>query len=153
MFQVVLGAIAVFVASTLQRRPVLSEQTLPILHDVSNELFDAHGIDELARAVGRLAVPLNASSTWLFVQEDDRFVQLPRDVEGSGAGSAPAAQMECPRRLLEEVVDRARPLFAASAPMLVADIPLCRDWIDRHRVRSLAAIPVYSEGAVAVCSL
>jgi serine phosphatase RsbU (regulator of sigma subunit)/anti-sigma regulatory factor (Ser/Thr protein kinase) len=149
VFQVVLGAIAVFVAWTLQRRPMIKEQTLPILHDVSNELFDAHGMDELGEAAGRLAGSLHASSTSLFVREADLLVQLPRDVETSDAVVARAAQSECPGRMLEHVIDRARPLFWGSASVLVAEIPLCAGWVDRYRVASLAAVPVHSEGVVA----
>src|SRR3954465_8765177 len=60
IFQLALGAIALFIAWTPLRRTALSEQSLPLLHDVSNELFDAHGMDELGTAVQRLAAPLRA---------------------------------------------------------------------------------------------
>jgi serine phosphatase RsbU (regulator of sigma subunit)/anti-sigma regulatory factor (Ser/Thr protein kinase) len=147
-FQVALGAIAVFVARTRMQWPVLSERTLPVLHDVSNELFDAHGVDELGVAVGRLADPLQASTTSLFVLEGDRFVALPRSPQSPDPTAPPVTELGCPDELLAKVVDRNRARFWTAAAALVTEIPDCAGWVDARGVQSLAAIPVRSDGAV-----
>src|SRR5262249_31743759 len=139
------GAIALFVAWTPLRRTRLSEQSLPLLHDVSNELFDAHGVDELGTAVERLATSLNASTTALFILEDDQFVVLPRqdvapgDVRGTVFGAG------CPQRILDVVRARGRSAFWPTPATLVADLPDCRAWIDDVHARSIAAVPIRSK--------
>jgi serine phosphatase RsbU (regulator of sigma subunit)/anti-sigma regulatory factor (Ser/Thr protein kinase) len=149
VFQVALGLIALLAASTRLRRPTLDEETLPLLHDVSNHLFDAHGMDELGDAVGKLASPLRASNTWLYVREEDEMVLLPhRPVESTPTGP-PAALFECPHRVLEAVLGRDSAIFWPSAPGLIAEIPACAGWVSTYRVRSLAALPVRSGDAVA----
>ena len=136
-FQVALGTIAVVVAWTPLRRRALSEQSLPILHDVSNELFDTHGMDELGAAVTRLAGPLNTSTTLLFVREDDQLVMLPREVEPQHALLQPGTRSACPGRLLDLAIDRGRSVFWPSAAAVIADAPDCADWAAAYRVRSL----------------
>src|SRR4029079_3321760 len=109
IFQVALGAIAVIVSWKRMQWPALSERTLPVLHDVSNELFDAHGMDELGVAVEALADPLDATMTSLFVWEGDRLVALPRVSEELGSPVAP--QSGCPGDLLAQVVARDRAMY------------------------------------------
>jgi serine phosphatase RsbU (regulator of sigma subunit)/anti-sigma regulatory factor (Ser/Thr protein kinase) len=148
VFQLVLGAIALFVAWTPLRRTALSEQSLPLLHDASNELFDAHGMDELGTAVGRLAVPLRASTTSLFVHEQDQLVKLPREVEAHDELLASLTRSRCPGPVLEMVTERRQSLFWSTAATLVGGFPDCAAWVDENRVRSLAAIPVRSADAL-----
>jgi serine phosphatase RsbU (regulator of sigma subunit)/anti-sigma regulatory factor (Ser/Thr protein kinase) len=149
IFQVALGTIAVFVSWKRLQWPVLSERTLPVLHDVSNALFDAHGMDELGVAVGGLAGPLRASTTSLFVWEGDRLVGLPREPEESGSVPIPVAPSNCPGRLLATVVARDRTMYWTSTSTLVAEIPDCSGWLGLNGMRSLAAIPVRSDDGVA----
>ena len=148
-FQVALGAIAVFVSWKRLQWPVLSERTLPVLHDVSNELFDAHGMDELGVAIEALADPLDASMTCLFIREDDQIVALPRASEEPGSVVIAEAQTGCPGQLLSMVVARNRAMYWTSAAELVAQVPSCAGWLASKRVRSLAALPVRSDDAVA----
>jgi serine phosphatase RsbU (regulator of sigma subunit)/anti-sigma regulatory factor (Ser/Thr protein kinase) len=148
-FQVALGAIALVVSWKRMQWPVLSEQTLPVLHSVSNELFDAHGMDELGFAVGALADPLRASKTALFVWEGDRLVALPRAIEAPSPVAMTATPTDCPGHLLSTVVARDRSMYWTSTSALVTEIPDCAGWVDVKHVRSLAAIPVRSHDAVA----
>jgi anti-sigma regulatory factor (Ser/Thr protein kinase) len=144
-FQVVLGGIALFVAWTPIRRTALSGKTLPLLHDVSNELFDAHGMDELGTALGNLAGSLDAATTSLFILEDDDFVVLPREEHVHDDVHSPAFRSECPGHILDVVVHRGRPAFWSSAASLVADVPQCAAWVDEVRARSVAGIPIGSK--------
>lgn len=148
-FQMVLGAIAILVAWTPIRRTVLSEQTLPLLHDLSNELFDAHGMDELGTAVEKLAESLDASSTSLFVCEQDHFVKLPRDDVADGDIRSPMLRTECSDRLLEVAATRRRPTFWPSAAALISEFHECATWAQNRRVRSVAGVPLRSKGVVA----
>ena len=145
-FQLVLGLIALFVAWTLERRIKLSEQSLPLLHDVSNELFDAHGVDELGAAVGRLAGPLNATTTSLFVLEEDRLVRLPRDDDSHDEVRASTFCAECPGGVLELVTGRERSQYWQTAA-LVREVPDCAAWIEDIGARSIAGIPIRSADA------
>jgi anti-sigma regulatory factor (Ser/Thr protein kinase) len=147
LFQVALGAIAVYVSWQRMRWPVLSERTLPVLHDVSNELFDAHGMDELGVAVSALASPLHATTTSLFVWEGERLVALPRETDEPVG--MPGAPTNCPGRLLGTVVARDTAMYWTSTSALVAEIPDCAGWAGLDGLRSLAAIPVRSDDAVA----
>jgi len=146
IFQVALGAIAVIVSWKRMQWPALSERTLPVLHDVSNELFDAHGMDELGVAVEALADPLDATMTSLFVWEGDRLVALPRVSEELGSPVAP--QSGCPGDLLAQVVARDRAMYWTSTSELAIEIPDCADWFQSKRLQSLAAIPVRADNAV-----
>jgi len=148
VFQCALGAIAIVVARMPVRRRVLSERSLPLLHDVSNELFDAHGMDELGAALGRLAGPLDASTTSLFIANDDQFVVLPRQDVARDDVRSPAFHSECPGHILEHVVQRGRSVFWSTAAALVADVPECAAWVDEVRARSVAGIPIGSKKSV-----
>jgi len=148
VFQLVLGAIALFVAWTPIRRAALSEKSLPLLHDVSNDLFGAHGMDELGVALGELASSLGASTTSLFVFKDDQLVGFPRDDEATDPVHAPVLRSECPGHILELVGRRGRSAFWSSAATLVADVPECAAWVDAVHARSVAGIPIRSKDRV-----
>jgi serine phosphatase RsbU (regulator of sigma subunit)/anti-sigma regulatory factor (Ser/Thr protein kinase) len=147
-FQLVLGAIALFVAWTPTRRTALSGQSLPLLHDVSNELFDAHGMDELGTAVERLAGSLDASTTSLFILEDDRFVKLPREDTAHDDVHSPMFRAECPGHILQRVAERGRSVFWPTGAALVAEIDDCAAWVDTVHARSIAGIPIHTNDAV-----